>query len=97
RLCAWEVPFHPVRRFRGRASSSLGLTVYYPTVRALARTFAPHFTLRTIAGIGLFVPPSYIALPDALIRRLAALDCALAHLPILRGLADHRLLIFERS
>jgi len=96
RFCAWEIPFHPLRRLRGRSSSSLG-PVYYPTAGQLATAFAPEFTLRRVAGIGLFVPPSYVVLPKWVVRACAALDRALAHLPVVRALADHRLLIFERN
>jgi SAM-dependent methyltransferase len=70
------------------------INVYYPTVRKIARVFAPHFRLIRFTGIGLFVPPSYIT--GHSIARLDGLDRRFAHLPIARGLADHRLLIFRR-
>ena len=34
--------------------------VRYPSVRALATTFAPQFRLKSVQGIGVAVPPSYL-------------------------------------
>lgn len=105
RFCLWESVYYSVRlqfakafrRLRGRASSSLGITVCYPTVGALAAAFAPDFALERWTGIGLFVPPSYVPLPARPVGMCAAVDRVLAGLPLLRSLADHRLLIFERK
>ena len=105
RFCAWEM-FHyclrgqfrkAFRRVPGTAASSLGITVHYPTARELAKTFAPHFELQRWMGIGLAVPPSYVKLPDWMVRVFAAFDGVLARIPLLRGAADHRLLIFVRK
>jgi len=85
------------RRLRGAAPSSLGITVHYPAVRNFAAAFAPAFTLERVAGIGLFVPPSYVRMPSHLARLCSGLDRAFASLPILRACADHRLLIFVRK
>jgi ubiquinone/menaquinone biosynthesis C-methylase UbiE len=105
RFCAWETLYYAgrfqfrkaLRRLRGSASSSLGIAVHYPTVAALAAAFAPEFTLRQWMGIGLLVPPSYVPLPAALVRIFGLLDRALARLPLLRAMADHRLLILVRK
>ncbi|HUA60502.1 MAG TPA: methyltransferase domain-containing protein [Verrucomicrobiae bacterium] len=71
--------------------------VYYPTVRQIARAFAPRFRLVRWTGIGLFVPPSYITgRSKETISRFSALDRGVARLPIARAMADHRLLIFRR-
>ena len=104
RFCAWETAYYGVRgecrkafrRISGSASSSLGITVRYPTVRELAAAFAPEFRLRRWMGIGLAAPPSYVALPRRVVEALGALDRGLARLPLLRAAADHRLLIFVR-
>ena len=40
-----------MRRLRGVAPSTLGVTVYYPTVQQLRRVFRPHFELRRWWGI----------------------------------------------
>lgn len=105
RFCLWESVYYSVRlefskafrRLRGSAPSSLGITIHYPTVRALGAAFTPDFELQRFAGIGLFVPPSYVPLPAPVVRLLAAVDRVLARLPLLRSLADHRLLIFVRK
>ena len=70
--------------------------MHYRTVAEWGTAFAPEFTVERWIGIGLFAPPSYIRLPGLLVRALAAIDRALAPLPILRGMADHRLLILVR-
>ncbi len=102
RCCAWETLYYAVRgqfgkafrRFRGKAASSLGVTVYYPSVAELRRVFAG-CELERWMGIGLFVPPSYVRMPGWMVRWMGRLDRALAGVPLLRGMADHRLLIFR--
>lgn len=79
---------------RPQATSLPHVRIYYPTVRQIARAFRPGFRLTQWTGIGLFVPPSYVT--GKSISGLAALDRKLAHLPIARAMADHRLLIFRR-
>jgi ubiquinone/menaquinone biosynthesis C-methylase UbiE len=91
------------RRIPGRATAKLGpysVEVYYPTLGKLKRSFAPWFRLRSVTGIGVTVPPSYL---EKIIRRwprllacLRAVDRRIAHLPGFRLLGDHMLLHFER-
>jgi SAM-dependent methyltransferase len=90
---AWRKAF---RRLRPPALSSIGVRVAYPSVRELARAFHPHFRLTCWRGIGVFVPPSYVPLRDRTAARLDAIDRRIAGLPVVRAMADHRLLIFER-
>jgi ubiquinone/menaquinone biosynthesis C-methylase UbiE len=105
RFCAWEMLYYAIRlqfgkafrRRRGSASSSLGLAIHYPSVTHLASAFAAEFTLQRWMGIGLLVPPSYLRLPDLLVRLFGLLDRVFARLPLLRALADHRLLILVRK
>jgi hypothetical protein len=105
RFCAWEFLYYSVRgqfrkalrRTRGSAPSSLGIAVCYPSVARLAAAFRPAFKVRSWMGIGLTVPPSYVWLPALLVRLFGACDRALARLPLLRSLADHRLVIFVRN
>lgn len=105
RFCAWETLYYACRlqfrrafrRLRGEASSSLGITIHYPTVTRLAAAFAPEFELRRWIGIGVLAPPSYVRLPDSLVRFLGLLDRTLSRLPLLRALADHRLLILVKK
>jgi len=106
RVCAWETAWHLLqrnpakafRRWRGSATSSLGLRVFYPSKHRLAAALDSRFTLVNWRGIGLSVPPSYVnGLPAGLLERLDAFDRWTAHWPVLRGLADHRLFVFVRN
>jgi hypothetical protein len=74
--------------------------VYYPSIVELRRTFAPEFEFVAAAGIGILLPPTYLE-PLAqrrpgLIRWFARVDRILRDLPLLRSIADHRLVIFRR-
>jgi SAM-dependent methyltransferase len=103
RFCAWETLYYAARfqfrkafrRLSGMARADF--TVYYPTVAQFCKAFAPGFQLQRWSGIGLFVPPSYVPLPGRLVGLLNKIDFAFARLPLLRALADHRLLIFVRK
>jgi len=104
RFCAWEVLYYAARgqcskafrRLHGSAPSSLGMTVHYPSISELRTAFAD-FELQRWTGVGLFVPPSYVSMPGWLVSWCSALDRVLARLPLLRAMADHRLLIFVRT
>jgi SAM-dependent methyltransferase len=72
------------------------VVVYYPTSADIRAAFVLDFELRRWTGIGLLVPPSYVKLPAAVVRVLAACDRVLARLPLLRALADHRLFLLVR-
>jgi hypothetical protein len=106
RCCAWETGHYllrlqfakAVRRWnRDGSEASLGVHVEYPSVREMVRLFHPDFRLLGWYGIGLCVPPSYIVgMSESRIERLARADRRLAHRPVLRALADHRLLVFQR-
>ena len=103
RLCAWETLYFAARlewrkawrRWRGARYHEI--LIHYPTVAEIRTAFAPEFELRRWTGIGLLVPPSYVKLPAALVRALAACDRILTHLPLLRALADHRLFLLVRK
>ena len=72
------------RRLRpGGTTASFGVHVRYPSVRRIQQSFAPNFRLERWYGIGLCSPNHRWE------RRMA-------HLPFLRAMADHRLLIFHR-
>jgi ubiquinone/menaquinone biosynthesis C-methylase UbiE len=106
RFCLWESLYYAAR-FQCRKAlrrvtakpvmTSMGMPVYYPTMAGLRAVFAPGFVCERWTGIGLFVPPSYVRLPRGVIRVLGALDRLLAGLPLLRSMADHRLLILVRK
>jgi SAM-dependent methyltransferase len=112
--CMWEIlwyfaqakPAKALRRFhrRGIAARLDGgalVSVYYPSLRTLARTFAPEFSLKSVKGIGVAVPPSYLE-PlanryPALLRAAVLADFPLGRCPGIRMLADHVLIRFERQ
>jgi ubiquinone/menaquinone biosynthesis C-methylase UbiE len=106
RFCLWESAHFlagaelrkATRRWSGASvSTPLGIRVYYPTARKLCRALRPHFTLVRSAGIGVFVPPSFSSpLSDTTLKACAAIDRRVAHLPGIRALSDHRLLVFRR-
>jgi SAM-dependent methyltransferase len=111
RFCAWEMIWFLLhgnfrkafRRCSGHATATLGeftVDVYYPTVRKLQRLFAPHFVIRSCAGVGVTVPPSYIepwirSHPQVLCL-LRAIDKIISPLPGFRILGDHMVISFER-
>jgi ubiquinone/menaquinone biosynthesis C-methylase UbiE len=107
RFCVWETVSSlvsgqfrkAVRRWSGASESkSLGVRVYYPTVRKLRRALAPDFALTRYTGIGIFLPPSGIlGLGLRTLVRLDAIDRRISHLAGMRALSDHRLLIFVRT
>jgi SAM-dependent methyltransferase len=107
RFSLWETMWYllcgdPRRAFRrfqpGRWVASLQVRVYHFSVRHLEQAFHPEFTLIDWRGIGLCVPPSYIRhIPNWLLRVFGRVDRRVAHWPLLRALADHRLLIFTRN
>ena len=92
-----------VRRLSGKATARLGemtISVFYPTVGGMRRSFSPWFRLRSRCAVGLFVPPSYVEQSfnkrGATLARLVWLDRFCAEWPILRDVGDHMLLEFER-
>jgi SAM-dependent methyltransferase len=107
KLCAWEMLWYgahfdqqrATRRLGARSrSQSLNIDVWYPSNAELAAAMAPDFLLLRTAGIGLFVPPSYVrGLPGVAVTAMGMLDRGLAKLPGLRALCDHQLLIFGRQ
>jgi len=103
RFCAWETLYYSAclqwnKTFRRlRSARYHEILIQYPTVAEVRAAFAPDFELRRWTGIGLLVPPSYVKLPAALVRILAACDRILARLPLLRGMADHRLFLLVRK
>ena len=97
-------PRRSMQRIRRNASRKLEggtLRVQYHPVRELRRLFAPWFRLRKWRGIGIGVPPTYMAhwasrFPKVT-RTVAAIDDPLGRIPIVRNMADCVLLHFERT
>lgn len=111
RFCAWEFLWYVAkgelakafRRWSGETVARLGeahVEVRYPTVRQIARAFAPWFALEDVVGVGVAIPPSYAeswAQQHArLFGVLARLEPSVSRLPLLRVTGDHYLLRFRR-
>jgi len=105
-FCCWET-LHFLRRAQFRKAfrrlsrrpshTSIGMDVTYHRVRDLKAVFAKDFRLIRCLGVGVSMPPSYITeLPVGIIRALTTFDRMVEHWPVFRGIADHRLLLFER-
>ena len=112
--CLWELiwylahvnPRKAFRRFHregvdARLADGAVVHVFYPSVRSLTRIFAPEFRLKSVKGIGVSVPPSYLEPLALLFPRVFGLqkriDYLLGKCPGVRLLADHILLRFERT
>lgn len=112
RFCAWEILHYALRgKFRkafrrttGISEARVGgctLRVYYPTVREILRAFGPVFHLRSITGIAVTVPPSYLEgwarRNPRRLRVCSTLDRMVCQWPGVRVLGDHILLHLERA
>jgi len=111
--CLWEMAWYiaqgkPGKAFRrlrrrgvtARIDDGASVQVNYPSVRSIVRVFQPEFRLKSVKGIGISVPPSYVEpwvhkFPRLLLWGLRA-DSLMARCPGIRLLADHILLEFER-
>jgi len=74
--------------------------IHYTGVSRLRRTFAPSFRLLRWKGVGVAIPPSYLEpvasrFPRAL-SLAAKAEAPLGCCPLVRAMADHVLLTFER-
>lgn len=113
RHAAWEIawylfhgnPRKALRRLQrggatGRLTAGVTVKVYYPSVREMARLFAPEFRLLRVKGIGVAVPPSYLERlaqrRPKMLRTLTRVDGWVSGWPVIRGLADHILFEFRR-
>jgi ubiquinone/menaquinone biosynthesis C-methylase UbiE len=112
-FCAWETAWYLAhaktrKAFRrqqhdgvmARLADSAYVHVTYPTVSVLAHAFAPEFKIKSIKGIGVTVPPSYLE-PWAqrhprLLQLCERMDSVLSLCPGVRLLADHVLVKLAR-
>jgi SAM-dependent methyltransferase len=112
RWCAWEIgwnllqlnPGVAFRRLRREGiPSSVGgssIRVFYPSLREWRLSAQPAFQLLRVSGLGVFLPPLYLAGPATAMRLIPILDrleSALAGWPPFRGLGDHLILEIVRS
>ena len=112
--CAWEMAWFLMHAQWRRAFRRLTphvvaahvgecgvISVRYPTVREMKRIFAPKFRLKGVKGVGLLVPPTYVAHWASRFSNCMnvarSADRLLSCCPGIRVLADHILLTFERS
>jgi len=112
--CAWEMIWFLMhgqqkRAFRRLTSDAVEarvgeygvISIRYPTVREMKCIFEPQFRLKGVKGVGLLVPPTYVAdwagrFPNC-VNLARSADRFLSRCPGIRVLADHILLTFERS
>jgi ubiquinone/menaquinone biosynthesis C-methylase UbiE len=112
--CAWEMIWYLAQGNRGRAFRRLqrdgvtaniadgaSLRVHYPSVKFLATEFAPEFHLKSIKGVGVAVPPSYLE-PWAqghprMLSLCEQFDSWMARCPGIRLLGDHVVVRLERT
>ena len=111
RFCLWEILHYTakgdfqkaLRRCSGVSPVSLNacsFPVYYPTIGQLRRSFAPAFRLRSVMGVGIAVPPSYmekwIGKHPRVLTAMNCFDAAVCDLPGFRIIGDHMLLSMEK-
>ena len=94
------------RRFRHRGvpsalTSNSTIAVHYHSLRAIRRSFIPYFRLTRQRGVGVAIPPTF-ASPlverfPGLFRVAVAIDPIVGRCPVVRSIADHRVLTFERT
>ena len=111
--CLWEMIWYLAqgnhekafrRLHRNRVVAKLAdgafVRVHYPSVTMLAQSFAPDFRLKSVKGIGVAVPPSYLeswALRHPhLFQFCERTDSIVGRCPGVRELADHVLVRLQR-
>jgi hypothetical protein len=105
RFCLWESVYYgvrgqfkkAVRRWSGEATTSVGLSLSYPSSKQVRQALSPGFDLVFDVGIGITVPPSFVgAMPSRLLHSMASMDARIDTSKIGRMIGDHRLLVFRR-
>jgi len=111
--CVWEMIWYLTKRSRSKAfrrlrrngvtatlAQGVSLRVHYPSIRVLRNAFAPEFKLKSVQGIGVCVPPSYMEEWAVCHPRLIALfeqaDQIFGRCPGFRILGDHVLVRLQR-
>lgn len=93
-------PRRAFRRLRRGGVSWRGLTVRYPSIRALQRAFAAGFRTLRVGAVGALLPPTYVEewtrRHPRLLAHLARWERRLEQMPPLPWLADHYLIELER-
>ena len=112
--CTWEQFWYLIHGSRDKAfrrlkrggvqaiiADGLFAHVRYPSVEFLVRAFSPEFRLKSVRGIGIAVPPSYLETwaqrHPGLFRMCQHADLLLARCPGIRTLGDHVLVRLQRE
>ncbi len=105
-LFLWQGRFQQAFRRLGpgpvhvRLVDDIWVACWYPSIRKLRRAFGPHFRLCGWRGVGVALPPTYFEKHANRFPRImnfaASIDPWLGRIPLMRNLADHLLLTFER-
>lgn len=89
-----------LRRLRASGTQWRGITVWYPSLRAVRRAFAPGFTVRRTGGLGVLLPPTYAEAwaqrHPALVGLLDRWERRIEQWPLAPWLGDHYLVELER-
>jgi ubiquinone/menaquinone biosynthesis C-methylase UbiE len=112
--CMWEMLWYLAQRDRGKAfrrfqpegscariAEGAFIHVHYPSLNVLVRAFAPEFLVKSVRGVGVAVPPSYLE-PWArrhpqLLHLCEQADSWLGRCPGIRSLGDHMLVSVQRT
>lgn len=112
--CLWEMLFYlgqrsghkAFRRFQckgitAKLADGAFVQVHYPSVETMVKTFVPEFRVKSVQGVGVAVPPSYLE-PWArrnprLVKVCERIDSWFGPWPGFRSLGDHLLVRLERK
>jgi SAM-dependent methyltransferase len=93
-------PAEAFRRLRRGGVAWRGMTIRYPSIGTLRRAFAPFFSVRRVAAVGVLLPPTYLeewtGRHPRLLAALARWERRLETVPPFPWLADHFLMELER-
>ena len=112
--CIWEMMWYlahgnrrkAFRRFTAggviaKIAENACVHVHYPSFESIQRTFAPEFTVRSVQGVGVAVPPSYCeswaGRHSHLLEFFSKVDSQLGRCPGIRLLGDHVLVSMQRE
>ncbi|MEX1829409.1 class I SAM-dependent methyltransferase [Luteibacter sp. CQ10] len=112
RICPWEMAHYSLRgRFRrawvraARGATAVGMNrhtiwTWYYLPREFYAAFAEHFALEEYRALSLFMPPPYMVdryrKRPSWYERLGRVDDRVGHLPLLRDMGDHFLIVMHR-
>jgi SAM-dependent methyltransferase len=89
-----------LRRLAATGVEWRGITVWYPSIRAMRRAFAPRFIVRRVGGLGVLLPPTsaeaWARRHPQLLEQLDRWERRIEDWPVVPWLGDHYLLALER-